>query len=475
MGLNPLDYGAKGDLNSSFTTGTDDTAAFELTLTTGINTLNNRKIHITNPPGGYGYRVDGPVPQHFHKVLWEGDGSWVNPGADFQRPGQIVLYSFGNGPIFSDPNPAAPADGHSFKNLTMSANQIALEIKGRVHYTLDNCTFKSRTTSQNNEYAALKIWNTFWYQATNCSYDTANMGNPSLLFICDNSVGGITSNYLINMDGTNIAAGGSLRFWMKPGAGTVGLTNIFNFTPENSSSVVEILNTSGVTRDIGWVRLKSSIAADPGTDGLGAGYEGQFRVIDGFDDVNISALEIDLLDPAGTGEGSWPPLNIPTGSRVLFAKLVGDHRFGDPSEVINRGSGGWGSIGRLVWERNVTGYSPTVEYNHDTTIAGGDTNLIVIRRNGVKRAAIRTHGEYTIFEDDGTSTGGAFSRDRMQTKGPATIGDGTGTKTSIRGVTGVPDNGLGSNGDYALRSDGTVAGKTCLYHKEAGVWVAVIP
>lgn len=39
---------------------------------------------------------------------------------------------------------------------------------------------------------------------------------------------------------------------------------------------------------------------------------------------------------------------------------------------------------------------------------------------------------------------------------------------------GVPSDTDGSDGDFALSKDGTAAGKTCLYHKEAGVWAAVV-
>jgi hypothetical protein len=38
--------------------------------------------------------------------------------------------------------------------------------------------------------------------------------------------------------------------------------------------------------------------------------------------------------------------------------------------------------------------------------------------------------------------------------------------------TGVPNNANGNNGDFYFRSDGTVAGNTVQYHKEAGAWVA---
>lgn len=42
----------------------------------------------------------------------------------------------------------------------------------------------------------------------------------------------------------------------------------------------------------------------------------------------------------------------------------------------------------------------------------------------------------------------------------------------LRSGSGAPGAGLGSNGDFYFRTDGTVAGSTVMYHKEAGAWVA---
>lgn len=42
----------------------------------------------------------------------------------------------------------------------------------------------------------------------------------------------------------------------------------------------------------------------------------------------------------------------------------------------------------------------------------------------------------------------------------------------LRSGTGAPAAGLGSNGDFYFRTDGTVAGNTVMYHKEGGSWVA---
>lgn len=37
---------------------------------------------------------------------------------------------------------------------------------------------------------------------------------------------------------------------------------------------------------------------------------------------------------------------------------------------------------------------------------------------------------------------------------------------------GVPDNGLGSNGDFYFRRDGTLLA-SLIYHKAGGVWVSI--
>ena len=38
---------------------------------------------------------------------------------------------------------------------------------------------------------------------------------------------------------------------------------------------------------------------------------------------------------------------------------------------------------------------------------------------------------------------------------------------------GVPAATLGANNDFYFRGDGTAAGNTVIYHKQAGVWVAL--
>ena len=46
------------------------------------------------------------------------------------------------------------------------------------------------------------------------------------------------------------------------------------------------------------------------------------------------------------------------------------------------------------------------------------------------------------------------------------------TTPAFYAVIGVPPAGLGNNNDFAWRWDGTEAGHTLAYHKEAGAWVA---
>ena len=50
--------------------------------------------------------------------------------------------------------------------------------------------------------------------------------------------------------------------------------------------------------------------------------------------------------------------------------------------------------------------------------------------------------------------------------------DSFGGLNSVFSGTGCPPGAVGQDGDFFLRFDGTEAGHTILYHKEAGAWVA---
>jgi len=48
------------------------------------------------------------------------------------------------------------------------------------------------------------------------------------------------------------------------------------------------------------------------------------------------------------------------------------------------------------------------------------------------------------------------------------------TAADLYAGSGAPNNTDGSDGDFYFRSDGTKAGNTVIYHKEAGAWVALV-
>ena len=74
----------------------------------------------------------------------------------------------------------------------------------------------------------------------------------------------------------------------------------------------------------------------------------------------------------------------------------------------------------------------------------------------------------TILDGIITATGAVTG----STVGGVAVGNGTATGATQLSGTGVPAAGLGANGDFYFRSDGTVAAHTVIYHKEAGAWVA---
>lgn len=57
---------------------------------------------------------------------------------------------------------------------------------------------------------------------------------------------------------------------------------------------------------------------------------------------------------------------------------------------------------------------------------------------------------------------------------PPTPAGAAQTVLKLTGNTGAPNNAEGADGDFYFRSDGTVAGNTVVYHKEAGAWVALV-
>jgi hypothetical protein len=81
------------------------------------------------------------------------------------------------------------------------------------------------------------------------------------------------------------------------------------------------------------------------------------------------------------------------------------------------------------------------------------------------------------------TTPGALAGATVASVGSVALSNGLGVINEFPGSTtpagstlwfcaGLPPAGMGANGDFALRFDGTTAGHTVMYHKEAGAWAA---
>lgn len=82
---------------------------------------------------------------------------------------------------------------------------------------------------------------------------------------------------------------------------------------------------------------------------------------------------------------------------------------------------------------------------------------------------LRIHtGQSFIFESSGS--GSTLSR---TADGFTKLGGGAGGALYLG--SGTPSAGLGTNGDVYIDKGGTASGKTVLYHREAGAWVALVP
>lgn len=80
---------------------------------------------------------------------------------------------------------------------------------------------------------------------------------------------------------------------------------------------------------------------------------------------------------------------------------------------------------------------------------------------------LRDNAQHTAGTIDGVAIGGT-------TPAAASVTQLTNNGVALLAGSGVPAGGLGVNGDFYFRSDGTVAGDTVIYHKEGGSWVATV-
>ena len=113
---------------------------------------------------------------------------------------------------------------------------------------------------------------------------------------------------------------------------------------------------------------------------------------------------------------------------------------------------------------------PTVTGYGHTQLTGYGQDLIIQTRTG------GTNNQ-TLRATDGTALGSLTNLGVYSVKNkiyPGTDAAAIQTACGMYAGNGAPSNANGSNGDYYLRGDGTQAGNTCIYHKEAGSWVALV-
>jgi len=90
-----------------------------------------------------------------------------------------------------------------------------------------------------------------------------------------------------------------------------------------------------------------------------------------------------------------------------------------------------------------------------------------------KTGALAQSADIVYVSDDGVAARVGFDLTTGKIY-PATDAGANQVVAGIFAGNGVPNNANGANGDFYFRGDGTQAGNTVVYHKQAGAWVALI-
>lgn len=110
-----------------------------------------------------------------------------------------------------------------------------------------------------------------------------------------------------------------------------------------------------------------------------------------------------------------------------------------------------------------------------TTTVGFGFNVVSGLRQDLRIRARSGGGNTLLFEDSsGNNIGSLGLTGKLNVADKIFPGTDAAAAQSVAGFyagNGLPNNANGSNGDFYFRGDGTVAGKTSLYHKEGGAWV----
>ncbi len=130
-----------------------------------------------------------------------------------------------------------------------------------------------------------------------------------------------------------------------------------------------------------------------------------------------------------------------------------------------------GGTARAGMISHAKAYDPFGTFPAIVKDAGSTVNAVLVSN----KAAVDVYGGHRAIGSNISTTDAAISQTRsaLLATGAVLIGAGGAAGCSIWGGAGAPAGGLGANGDFYKRTDGTVAGNTLEYHKEGGAWVAM--
>jgi hypothetical protein len=120
----------------------------------------------------------------------------------------------------------------------------------------------------------------------------------------------------------------------------------------------------------------------------------------------------------------------------------------------------------------------TTLYGVQSNITGGSsvTNAIAFYARDMAASTVMTGMELALSAGTGKKNLNITGTADNSLAGPLYLAQDNLTQQTASAMyagTGAPNNANGSNGDFYLRGNGTVAGSNIVYHKEAGAWVAL--
>jgi hypothetical protein len=273
----------------------------------------------------------------------------------------------------------------------------------------------------------------------------------------------------LDIDGNNITtSGGSVHI---KSAWAARLTrNIFESSAGNANdAIVDIDGTDATNKPYGVEVYKNYFATPSGVDAVRVNF------------ARMAQISMNAINEPGGGGVCYQVTANATDTQILYNPTSSDSAIS--AQLTDAGT-------RTVFMRH--GLSGYTELTRDLFLAGAggrlrgkDTAGNAIELIGVENAdntvkvgaitAPTTNGHLILYAAGAEAARFNPTTLSFQAKGkiyPPTDAGAQQTAAGIYAGSGAPNNSNGSDGDYYFRSDGTVAGDTLIYHKEAGSWVA---